>query len=192
VIDVIRSARASEVTVVSHHAADCRGVALVQQQFQLLLAAVHVGDLQLRRELVALVRNFALGLRLLSLEPGELLLGIDAAGAHLRQPLARRLDLQVRLFQLTRQRVAALCVRVDLLADRLDAGPYLPELGFLGVDARGAGLKTDRAQQQYISRGRGERACGTSSAHALYCAAFWAAFRREPADFRRQVAYSVQ
>jgi hypothetical protein len=53
-------------------------------------------------------------------------------------------------------------------------------------------LKTHRTQQQYISRCGGKCASGTSAAHALYFAAFWAAFRREPAYFRRQVAYSVQ
>jgi hypothetical protein len=93
---------------------------------------------------------------MLGLEPGQFLLGIDAAGAHLREPLARRLDLQVRLLQLARQCIAPLGVRMDLLADRLDAGPHLAQLGFLAVDARSEGLKTYRAQQQYISRGGSE------------------------------------
>ena len=183
-------ARTAEVAVVSHHAADRRRVALIEQQFQLLLAPIHVGDLQLRGERAALVRDLTLRSRLLGLQPRKFLLGIDAAGAHRCQSLARRLNLQVRLFELAGEGVAPLRVRMDLLADRFDARAHLPELGLLAVDARGGGLKTDRAQQQYISCGNGN---GRASSRSCYVTA--AILRRlfqGPASQRRQVAYSVQ
>ncbi len=204
-------AGAAEIAVVGHHASGGRRVALVEQQFQLLLPPVHVGNLQLRGERAALVRNFALRLCLLGLQPRELLLGIDAAGTHLGQPLARRLDLQVRVLELARESVAALRVRMDLLANGLDARAHLPELGFLGVDAGRRGLKGDRAQQQYISgggrNGRANASCASSRAlpqsrrHVPNGAAailrdllgdLWAARCRRPAQWRRRVAYSVQ
>jgi len=96
--------RAAEVAVVGEHAAEGRGVLLVEQQLELLLAAVHVGRAQLAGERTAFRRKSS-SRRACSRSSSFSGLGRDALHAQFLQPAARGLGVELGVAQLGAQPV---------------------------------------------------------------------------------------
>ena len=141
-------ARPAEVTVVDEHAADCSRILLVQQQLELLLAAIDVGCPQLGGERIALLEQdafVALSFRPQSSQPQ--VTRADVASDR-GQPAGGLADLRLGLAELhghavTTPQVLAnrLLQRADLLADTRQV--------LLGVaPVRMAGARQEHEQQK--------------------------------------------
>ncbi len=108
-----RRACAAEIAVVREHAARAGGILLVEQQLQLLLAAVHVGRSQLARQCAALGCQIGLAAGLLALEFLQSRLARDSLRTHRLEIAPRLLRAELGVPQLCTELVALLDVGVD-------------------------------------------------------------------------------